>query len=66
MIQFMGNTVAVAALRKACHNTCWVRYSMTALAGWYRLVLVLVAGNTEYGFVFSIAAGKHLIWTLVA
>lgn len=58
--------MTVAALGEAGHHTGWMRYSMTALAGRYRLVLVLMAGNAQYGFVLGIAAGKHLKRTLMA
>ena len=46
VIQLVGNAMTVAALREAGHHTGRVRHSMTTLAGWYRFVFVLMAGNT--------------------
>lgn len=66
VIQLMGNTVAVSALGEAGHHASRVRHSVTALAGRNRLVLVLVAGHTEYVLVFRVAAGKHFESALVA
>ena len=57
--------MAVRALRETCHHIGWVRRPMTALAGWYRLVLILMAGHTKYRFMFGIAADKHLESTLM-
>ena len=48
VIQFMGDTMAFAALREAGHHTGWMRCPVTALAGRNRLVLVLMTGNTQY------------------
>ena len=65
VIQFMGNIMTVTTLGEACHHTGRVRHTMAALAGWYSLVLVLMAGNTQDSLVLGIAAGKHLVRTLV-
>ena len=65
MIQFVGNTMAVTTLGKTCHHAGRMWYPVTALAGWYRLVLVLIAGHTEYVLMFCITAGKHLERTLM-
>ena len=57
--------MTVATLREAGHHAGWMRNPVTALAGWNRLMLVLVTRYAQYGFVFSIAAGKHFKCTLV-
>ena len=58
--------MAVTTFREACHHAGRVRYTVTALTGWYRLVLIFMTGNAQYSFVFGIAAGKHLERALMA
>lgn len=66
MVQLVRGTMAVTALGKTCHHAGRVRHAVAVLAGRYILVLVLVAGNTEYVLMLGIAAGELLERTLMA
>ena len=65
MIQLVSDVVAVAALGKAGHHAGGVRHTMAALAGRYRLVFVLVTGDTKNILVLGITAGQHFDLFLV-
>lgn len=50
----MSNIVAISALGEASQHTRRVRRTVAALAGWHRLVLVFVTGNTVDTLMFCI------------
>jgi hypothetical protein len=66
VVQIMCDVVAIAALGKACHHAGRMWGPVAVLASRYCLMLVFMAGNAQYSFVFGIAVGKQIKRFLMA
>jgi len=61
VVQVMRDAVAVAAFRELAHDACGVRHAVAILALGHHLVLLLVTGYAEQGFVLSLAGNEHVV-----
>ena len=66
VIQFMGGTVAVAALGEFGKHSCRMRSAVATLTGRYHFVLFFVARYARNGFVLGVTACKLIKGLLMA
>jgi hypothetical protein len=66
VVQVMCDAVTVAAFRELAHDAGCVRHAVAILAFRHHLVLLLVTGYAEQGFVLGLAGDEHVVCFCVA
>jgi hypothetical protein len=61
VVQVMSYAVAVRTIRELVHHSCWVRNPVAILAFRHHLVLLLMAGYAEEGFMLGFAGNKQAV-----